>query len=98
MNSVLEEDRIANLKKYEVLDTPADGSFDKFTRLAAEILDMPIVIVSLVDSDRIWFKSKHGLDVQQIDRAPGLCSSAILSDDIYLVEDAKKDVRPWRIP
>ena len=98
MKSVLEEDRIANLKKYEVLDTPADGSFDKFTRMAAEILEMPIAIVSLVDSDRIWFKSKYGLDVQQIDRSPGLCASAILSNDLYLVEDAKKDPRTLANP
>lgn len=93
-----EKDRIANLKKYEVLDTPADGAFDKLTGLAAELLEMPIAIVSLVDSDRIWFKSRHGLDVQQIDKAPGLCASAILSDDLYLVEDAKKDVRTLANP
>ncbi|NJY62121.1 GAF domain-containing sensor histidine kinase [Salinimicrobium sp. CDJ15-81-2] len=98
MKSFREEDRIANLKKYEVLDTPADGTFDRFTRLAAELLEMPIAIISLVDSDRIWFKSKHGLDVQQIERTPGLCASAILSDDFYLVEDAKKDVRTLANP
>lgn len=98
MNATLEAERIASLKKYEVLDTPADGSFDKFTRLAAEILEVPIAIISLVDSDRIWFKSKYGLDVQEIDRAPGLCASAILSDDLYLVEDAKKDVRTLANP
>ncbi len=98
MDLLLEEERVENLKKYEVLDTPADGSFDKFTRLAAEILKVPIAIVSLVDSDRIWFKSKYGLDIPQIDRAQGLCASAILSNDFYLVEDAKKDVRTLANP
>ena len=88
-----EERRIVALRKYEILDTPADGSFDDLTALAAKVFNVPIAIVSLVDQDRIWFKSHHGLEVQQIDRDPGLCASAILSDDVYLVEDAKNDPR-----
>ncbi len=81
------------MRKYEILDTPADGSFNDFTALAAKIFNVPIAIVSLVDEDRIWFKSHHGLKIEQIDRHPGLCASAILSDDVYLVEDAKNDPR-----
>ncbi len=88
-----EERRLGSLRKYEILDTPADGSFDDLTALAAKVFNVPIAIVSLVDEDRIWFKSHHGLDIEQIDRDPGLCASAILSDDVYLVEDAKNDPR-----
>ncbi len=88
-----ESERIDTLKRYEILDTPPDGSFDHITKLASRFLKVPIAIVSLVDTDRIWFKSHYGLDIHQIDREEGLCSSAILSDDLYLVENAITDPR-----
>jgi GAF domain-containing protein len=89
-----ETERIRALQRYEILDTPRDGNFDKLTRMAAKIFNVPIAIISLVDTDRIWFKSQFGVDgVEQINRDPGLCASAILSDEIYLIEDAKNDPR-----
>lgn len=94
----VEAERIKALKRYNILDTPPDGSFDRITKLAAKLLNVPIAIVTLVDTDRIWFKSRYGLDVSQIDRDPGLCASAILSDEIYLVEDAGKDPRTLANP
>lgn len=94
-----EEARLAALRRYDVLDTPRDGAFDRITRLASQILEMPISIVSLVDHDRIWFKSTQGLEgVDQIDRAPGLCASAILSDDTRMIKDAKVDPRALANP
>lgn len=93
-----EEKRIEALKNLGLLDTPPDGSFDKITRLASLIFDVPISIISLVDTDRIWFKSHYGLPVRQIDRAPGLCASAILSDDVYVVENARTDPRTLANP
>ena len=88
------ESRITALKRYEILDTPPDGNFDRLTLLASKVFNMPIAIVSLVDEDRIWFKSSQGLgDVREIDKSPGLCASAILSDEVYLVEDARNDPR-----
>ena len=94
-----ESERLAALRRFDVLDTPRDGAFDRITRLASEMLEMPISIVSLVDHDRIWFKSAHGLDgVEQIDRAPGLCASAILGDEIWLIEDARVDPRALANP
>ena len=81
------------LDRYEILDSPKDGRFDKITALAAKIFNVPIALISIVDHDRIWFKSHFGLDINQIDKHPGLCASAILSDEIYLVEDAKNDPR-----
>ena len=88
-----EVERVKALHRYELLDTPPDGSFNKMAELAAKIFSVPIAIISLVDTHRIWFKSHFGLDINQIDREPGLCASAILSDDIYLIEDAKNDPR-----
>lgn len=89
--------RLENLYKYEILDT-ADGDFDEITSLAAKIFNVPVAIITLVDNDRIWFKSSYGLDVEEIPRDPGLCSSAILSDDIYIVEDARADPRTLANP
>lgn len=96
---IIEEDRINALKRYEILDTPPDGSFDRITALAAKMFNMPIALITLVDHDRIWFKSKSGLeDVSQIDRAPGLCASAIFSKEVYLVENAVEDPRTLSNP
>ncbi|WP_367871764.1 ATP-binding protein [Luteolibacter sp. Populi] len=91
-------DRIAALRRYEILDTPPDGSFDGITALAAKLLGVPIALATLVDTDRIWFKSKIGLDVEQIDRAPGLCASAILNDAAYIVNNAALDPRTLANP
>lgn len=90
--------RMEAVRRYDVLDTPPDGAFDRITALAARIFNVPIAIVSIVDHDRIWFKSHHGLPVQQIDREPGLCASAILHSDPYILEDASKDVRSLTNP
>lgn len=98
MDEIIENKRLANLYKYEILDTPPDGYFDEITSLATKIFNVPIAIITLVDTDRIWFKSSFGIDAEQIPRNPGLCSSAIMSDDIYIVEDARKDPRTLSNP
>ena len=90
--------RIAAVQRYDILDSPPDGAFDRITALAARRLGVPIAIISIVDEDRIWFKSHHGLPVQQIDREPGLCASAILGDDPYILEDARADPRSLANP
>jgi len=93
-----EAQRLAAVRRYDVLDTPPDGAFERITSLAATLFKVPIAIVSIVDTDRIWFKSHHGLDVEQIDRAPGLCASAILQDGPWVVEDAAVDPRTLTNP
>lgn len=93
-----EEARLAALRRYDILDTPPDGAFDRITSLAASLFSVPISIISLVDTDRIWFKSSHGLDVDQIGREPGLCASAIVQDDAWVLTDASKDVRSLANP
>ncbi|MGB8651936.1 MAG: GAF domain-containing SpoIIE family protein phosphatase [Mycobacteriales bacterium] len=94
-----EEDRLAAVRRFEILDTPPDGTFDRITALAARSFGVPVSIVSIVDSDRIWFKSRHGLPhVTEIGRAPGLCASAILGDGPWVVTDAPSDPRALTNP
>src|SRR3546814_18599033 len=93
-----ETKRIAAVRRYEILDTPPDGAFDRITAIAARRFGVPIAIVSIVDTDRIWFKSHHGLPVQQIDREPGLCASAILTADPRILEAAPIDPRALANP
>jgi GAF domain-containing protein len=95
----IEVARLAAVRRYDVLDTPPDGAFDRVTALAAKIFDVPIALVTIVDHDRIWFKSRYGLDgVDQIHRDPGLCASAIMEDRPYVVEAARSDARTLANP
>ena len=93
-----EAERLSAVRRYDVLDTPPDGAFDRITRLAARQFEVPISIVSIVDTDRIWFKSHHGVDVDEIGRDPGLCASAILEDEPWVVENAQTDPRTMANP
>lgn len=93
-----ENERLRAVRRYDVLDSPPDGAFDRITALAARRIGVPISIISIVDEDRIWFKSRHGLDVEQIGRDPGLCASAILSNDPYVLPDASIDPRSLANP
>ncbi len=93
-----EAQRLAAVERYEILDTPADGTFDRITALAARLFDVPIAIVSVVDHDRIWFKSHHGLAIDQIDREPGLCASAVLQEGPWVINDAPRDPRALSNP
>jgi hypothetical protein len=70
-----EPERMAAVRRYGILDTPQDGTFDRITALAARRFGVPISIISIVDEDRIWFKSHHGLSVEQTGRDAGLCAS-----------------------
>ena len=93
-----EELRMAAVSRYEILDSPPDGAFDRITSLAARIFGVPIATITVVDHDRIWFKSKHGIDAEQIDRDPGLCASAIIDYEPWVVNDATKDPRSLENP
>ena len=93
-----EVDRMAAVNRYQILDTPPDGAFDRITALAARLFAVPIAIVSVVDHDRIWFKSHHGVELSQMNRDPGLCASAILQNEPWIIQDATADPRAMSNP
>ncbi len=81
------------LRSLNILDTPPDERFDRLMRLAKRLFDVPIAAVSLVDSDRHWFKSSMGLAVAESPRDVSFCGHAILGDDLFVIEDAEADPR-----
>ena len=93
-----ERQRLEAVRRYNVLDTPPDEAFDRITALAARLLGVPVAIISIVDEDRIWFKSHRGLDVDEVARDPGLCASCILQKGPWVVTDARKDPRTLANP
>ena len=85
--------RLVALRNYHLLDSGRESSFDDFTAFASHICQTPIALVSLVDVDRQWFKSKVGLEVDQTPRDVAFCSHAIMGKDLFVVPDAVRDQR-----
>ena len=96
--TIFEIERLEAVRRYDILDTPPDGAFDRITTIVAQELRVPIAIVSIVDHDRIWFKSRHGIEVDEIGRDPGLCASCIMQDVPWVVNDARNDPRTLANP
>lgn len=88
-----ERERLAALRAYGVLDTPPEERFDRLTRLVARHLGVSISLVSLVDSERQWFKSAVGLAAKETPRTVAFCAHAILTDEPLVVENAFEDER-----
>lgn len=88
-----EAERLDALRRYDILDTPAEGGFDDITKLAAQICDVPIALVSLVDAHRQWFKSKVGLDAPETSRDISFCGHAIHAREILEIPNALEDER-----
>jgi diguanylate cyclase (GGDEF)-like protein len=81
------------LHALNILDTPPEERFDRLTRVARRLFDAPIALMSLVDEDRQWFKSRPGLDFPQTPRDLAFCAHAILDEGVFIVQDALRDDR-----
>lgn len=88
-----EKERLSALLELRILDTPAEERFDRITRIARDLFHVPIVLITLVDADRQWFKSRTGLEVSETPRAISFCGHAILGTDPFIVENALEDTR-----
>ena len=88
-----EPERLAKLLDYQILDSIPEEAYDRITRLAATILDVPIALISCVEGDRQWFKAKVGLEADETSREVSFCAHAICQDDIFVVNDATEDAR-----
>jgi PAS domain S-box-containing protein len=88
-----EAQRLEALRALNLLDTPPEERFDRITRLAARVLNVPKVVLILVDEDRLFFKSRYGTDLTELDREGSFCSYTILENKQFIVPDAKLDPR-----
>lgn len=83
-----EDQRLATLREYRILDTAPDERFDRLTAFAADLFGVPVALISLIDSERQWFKSHHGLPVSESPRSISFCAHTILDDEPLVIEDA----------
>ena len=88
-----EDQRLATLHDLDILDTEPEERFDRITRLAAAIFDVPVVLISFIDRDRQWFKSAQGIEVRETPRDKAFCAHTILKDGVTIVPDALLDDR-----
>ena len=86
-----EEARLNTLRSLNILDTSSEERFDRLTRMAKRMFNVPIALVSLVDENRQWFKSCLGLEARETPRDISFCGHAILGDEIFIIPDASRD-------
>lgn len=90
--------RLTTLRRYQILDTPGEIEFDDTTLLASSICDTPISLITFLDEERQWFKSKVGLDATETPRKISFCGHALLADTIFEIPDAREDPRFYDNP
>ncbi|WP_419419559.1 diguanylate cyclase [Legionella sp. D16C41] len=93
-----EAERLATLYKLRILDTEREERFDRVTRIACKLFDVPIAVISFLEAERQWMKSTQGFEIQEAPRKTSFCGHVILSDEIMVVEDTTKDRRFYDNP
>jgi len=88
-----EAERIADLKALNILDTPRERRFDNLTELVADVFEVPMVFLTMVDTDRQWYKSTSGIDVESTPRNVSFCAHAIVEPEAMVVPNAAEDSR-----
>lgn len=88
-----EEARLDAVRRLNLLDTPAEDRFDRITRIAARTFNVPFAMVTLVDRDRVWFKSAYGTPLVEVPRMRACCDVAVRQSEIFVVADLRKDPR-----
>ena len=91
-----EAERLADLRRHQILDTPEEDEFNDLILLASRICSAPISLISLIDSNRQWLKARNGIDAIETDRDASFCSHTILENDVFIIPDATLDERFWR--
>ena len=86
-----ESARLAALRRYRILDTEPERAFDDLTLLASHICGTPIALITLIDADRQWFKSRIGISIAETSRSVSFCTHAIQQRDLFVVPDARDD-------
>jgi PAS domain S-box-containing protein len=89
----LEADRLEVLQAFGILDSPPEPAFDDLTKLASRVLDCPMCLISFVDSERVWFKSKVGLTISEQPREMSFCAHAIATSEVLVLRDTETDAR-----
>jgi GAF domain-containing protein len=93
MTATDESARLSALRRYRILDTDPEQAFDDLTLLASQICGTPIALISLVDENRQWFKSRMGVDVSETSRSVSFCAHAIQYPGLFVIPDARDDER-----
>lgn len=88
-----EEERLNKIKELNILDTEPEERFDSITKRAVEEFEVPISTITIIDKDREWYKSCQGLDVKDAPRSISFCAHAMLSKEVFIIEDTLKDDR-----
>lgn len=90
---LLEDERLAELHRYQVLDTPPEQAFDDLAFLAGTICGTPVALITFVDADRQWFKARIGLNTSETSRDAAFCARTILGRELMVVTDTHRDAR-----
>jgi GAF domain-containing protein len=88
-----EDERLASLASYDILDTLEENEFDEITKLASQICETPVALITLVDEKRQWFKSAVGTHYKETPREQAFCAYTILNNEVMVVNNAREDAR-----